>query len=138
MRTTHVARSIQILAAALVAAAAAPAYAQTDEVIATVPFNFVVGTEHLPAGKYIVRPASEDLSVVLIESADGRGSAFALTIANGGPNITAPAAPGLTFEIRGAEHVLAGVVEGDGSERNIVRVHSSRERERVAPAEPER
>ena len=134
MRTTFVARSIQILAAALVAAAAAPAYAQTDEVIATVPFDFVVGNEHLAAGKYMVRPASEDLSVVLIESADGRGSAVALTIANGKPNIAAPAAPGLTFEIRRAQHVLAGVVEGDGSEREIVRMRSSHERGRAAPA----
>jgi hypothetical protein len=122
MHTTFAARAIRILATALVAAAAAPVYAQTEQLVANVPFDFVVGTEHLTAGKYLVRPASDDPSVLMVEGADRHGSAVVLTIPREDPTLGAPAAPGLTFKLRDGERVLARVVDGDGTEREIIAV----------------
>jgi hypothetical protein len=123
MKTTFVALSIRLLAAALVAAAAAPVYAQGEEVIATVPFDFVVGAARLPAGKYIVRPASEDPSVIMIESADGHRGAVTLTLPAADRHASDHDAPRLTFETRGSEHVLASVVEIDGTVREVLTHH---------------
>jgi hypothetical protein len=47
-----------------------------------------------------------------------------LTIPREEPTLNAPLAPALTFELRHGEHVLARVVDGDGTEREIVPVHS--------------
>ena len=79
MRTTLVAISIRILAGALLSAPA-PAFAQEEPIIvATVPFDFTVGNQHLSAGKYVVRPESNDPSVVWIERTDSRDAAVART-----------------------------------------------------------
>jgi hypothetical protein len=61
-------------------AAAAPARAE-ERVIAKVPFDFVAGEVRLPAGEYVVKVVSEDLTVWEVASADGRHSAMVNTIA---------------------------------------------------------
>jgi len=119
MKNTLVTIALRMLATALVAAAAAPAYAQSEEVIATVPFDFSVGSSHLPAGKYFVHPVSDDPSVMVIQSADGRQSAVTLTIPASGPD-AASAVPELTFETRGTQHILARVVDEQGNSRAVV------------------
>ena len=138
MQTTLVAVSIRFLAAAIFAAMVTPVYAQSNEVIATVPFEFVVGAQHLPAGKYMLRPLSDDPSVVTIENMDGRGAAIALTIPAAEPNRfeIGDSTPTLTFAARGTEHVLAAVVEADGSQRAIIGAHAANEP--AAAAEPAR
>src|SRR5256885_15987549 len=73
--------TIRILAVGLLSiAGAATARADDDEIVANVPFNFIVGSTLMPAGKYLVKPASDDLRVVLIERSDGRQAAFSLTV----------------------------------------------------------
>jgi len=44
---------------------------------AKIPFNFVVGSQHLPAGDYSVKPMSQ--VAVLVQSKDSRSSAVVLT-----------------------------------------------------------
>ena len=121
MRTTLVAISIRILAGALLSAPA-PAFAQEEPIVATVPFDFTVGTQHLPAGKYVVRPESDNPSIVWIERADGREAAVALTIAVAESN--APTTPSLIFETRDNQHVLARLVDADDTQREIIRNNS--------------
>src|SRR6185295_5235660 len=59
--------TIRILAVGLLAlAGAATARADDEAIVAKVPFSFIVGRTHMPAGQYIVKPASGDLHVVLI------------------------------------------------------------------------
>jgi hypothetical protein len=138
MRTTLVAISIRILAGALVSAPA-PVFAQEEPIIvATVPFDFTVGHQHLPAGKYVVRPESDNPSVVWIERADGREAAVALTIPL--EESSASSTPSLIFETRDNQHVLARLVDADDTEREIIRNNSSsaprsRKHATVAPSE---
>lgn len=138
MRTTLVAISIRILAGALLSAPA-PVFAQEEpNIVATVPFDFTVGHQHLPAGKYVVRPEFDNPSVVWIERADGREAAVALTITVAESNV--PSTPTLIFETRDNEHVLARLVDADDTEREIIRNTSSsaprtRKHATVAPSE---
>jgi len=138
MRTTLVAISIRILAGALFSAPAL-AFAQEEPIIvATVPFDFTVGQQHLPAGKYVVRPEYDNPSIVWIERADGREAAVALTIAVAESN--APTTPSLIFETRDNQHVLARLVDADDTQREIIRNNSSsaprtRKHATVAPSE---
>ena len=123
MRTTLVAISIRILAGALLSAPA-PVFAQEEPtIVATVPFDFTVGHQHLPAGKYVVRPEFDNPSVVWIERADGREAAAALTITVAESN--APSTPSLIFETRDNQHVLARLVDADDTERETMRAHRS-------------
>jgi hypothetical protein len=137
MRTTLVAISIRILAGALLSVPA-PAFAQQEPIVATVPFDFTVGSQHLPAGKYIVRPEFDNPSVVWIERADGREGAVALTIPFEESN--APATPSLIFETRDNQHVLARFVDADDTQREIIRNNSGnaprpRKNAMVAPSD---
>lgn len=117
MKTTLVAVSIRLLATALLSAAAVPASAQSEEIVAHVPFNFVVGTTPMTAGTYVVKPMGDDPGIVSIESADGRHVALTVTIP-GRSELPLPK-PELVFEKRGDQYVLARVRETDGIERDI-------------------
>jgi hypothetical protein len=108
-----------LVAVLLYVASSTVARADDEEIVANVPFDFIVGSTHLPAGKYMVKPASLDESVMTIESADGRQSVFALTIPVS-PD-TPPTHPELVFDKRDNRYVLAGLTEADGSEREILR-----------------
>jgi hypothetical protein len=125
------ATTIGILTAGLcLAADAAQAGPQDESIVAKVPFDFVAGSVEMPAGKYIVRPASDDPSVALIESADGRHASFALTIPT---QQRSSGEPTLVFEKRENGYVLTRLVESDGDGREIVAAHASREREVPLP-----
>ena len=119
MKNTLVALSVRMLATALLSAAALPAYAQEEQIVAKVPFDFVVGTKQMPAGTYTIKPAAEDPSIVAIESSDGRHVAMTITIT--GRSDEPLAKPELVFEKRGKQYVLARVKETDGNERDIAR-----------------
>ena len=55
-------------------------YAQTPSRLrASIPFNFVVGSQALPAGEYSLKPISQ--VAVLVQSEDSRSSAIVLTMA---------------------------------------------------------
>jgi hypothetical protein len=120
--------TIRILAVALLSiAGAAAARADDDAIVARVPFNFIVGTAHMPAGKYIVKPASDDLRVVLVESSDGHSAAMSLTVPVASD--VQVAAPELVFEKRGNQYFLARLIPADGNEREIPATRARSERE---------
>jgi hypothetical protein len=120
--------TIRILAVALLTmAGAATARASDDEIVASVPFNFIVGTAHMPAGKYIVKPASDDLRVVLVESSDGHAAALSLTVPVASE--VQVATPELVFEKRDNQYFLARLIPADGNEREIPPLAARSERE---------
>jgi len=121
-------KTIRILAVALLSiAGAATARADDDQIVANVPFSFTIGRTQMPAGKYIVKPASDDLRVVLIESIDGRQAAFSLTVPLGAD--VRVAAPELVFEKRENQYFLTRLIPADGNEREIPPTHAPGERE---------
>ena len=121
-------KTIRILAVGLLSiAGAATARADDEQIVAKVLFSFIVGNAHMPAGKYIVKPASDDRRVVLIESIDGRQAAFSLTVPVAFE--LRVAAPELVFEKRDNQYFLARLIPADGNEREIppTPAHSERE-----------
>jgi hypothetical protein len=117
MRNLTVNTTRIMMAVALLAASAAVVSADDERIVATVPFDFIAGGAHLPAGKYVVKPGSIDPSVVAIESADGRQTAYALTVPMSW-NLPVRQ-PELVFDKRDNQYVLARLVAADGSEREI-------------------
>ena len=85
----------------------AAASAQTARHIAVrIPFDFVAGEKHLPAGRYIVRRLTGDSeTTLLIRSEDGRGNAVVITSDSG----VTPERAELTFRRRGDKYFLAKV-----------------------------
>ena len=121
-------KTIRILAVGLLSiAGAATARADDDQIVAKVPFSFIVNGAQMPAGTYIVKPASGDQRVVLIESSDRRQAAFSLTVPLGS-NVRV-ATPELVFEKRDTQYFLARLIASDGDEREIPPTHASSERE---------
>jgi len=120
-----IAKAIGTLAALMfcMTAGASVARADEDEIVAKVPFDFVVGTAHMPAGKYIVKPAAEGPGVVSIERADGHAAVFALT-APMAWDANAPNAE-LVFQKHENHYFLSKLVSSDGSERELVPVRTS-------------
>ncbi|HEV2859701.1 MAG TPA: hypothetical protein VGX48_01690 [Pyrinomonadaceae bacterium] len=101
-------------------AAAAVGHAQTGRrAVVEVPFDFYAGQRQMPAGRYTVRPVSQDGSkMLLIQSEDGRASSAVLTYAAEGP--AAPAAAGLTFRQYGGQYFLATVfIKGAAGAREL-------------------
>jgi hypothetical protein len=120
-------KTIPILAVGLLSiAGAATARADDDQIVANVPFSFIVGKAHMPAGKYLVKPAG-DLHVVEIESIDGRQAAFSLTVPVALE--VGVEAPELVFEKRDNQYFLERLISADGVEREIPQTHAHSERE---------
>lgn len=106
-----------IVAAAIVVLPMASIARADDEIVARVPFDFVVGSVHMTAGSYIVKAMSNDPSVFEIQSVDRRKAAYTLTIP-----MTSDAQvgkPELIFTKHGDSYVLARVIGEDGSEREL-------------------
>ena len=85
------------------------AHARTGRrAVVQVPFDFYAGQRQLPAGRYTVRPVSQDGAKMLRrQSEDGRPAATVMTNADAGQ---APAGgPGLTFRQYGDHYFLATV-----------------------------
>jgi hypothetical protein len=108
---------VTIVTAAMAVVTASIARAAEDQVVVRVPFSFIVGDTRLPAGAYIVKEMSEDLSVVSIASMDGRHSVLTMTIAL--PGDEAAVQPEVVFEKFGGQYFLARVLGDDGFGRAI-------------------
>ena len=106
----------------------APAAARADErIIATVPFEFVVGDVHMPAGGYVVTRMSANPSVMSISSMSGQHVTLVLTIpASSDDTILQPE---LVFERFGTQYYLARIVPQGGDGREIVLSPSVRKQE---------
>jgi hypothetical protein len=127
--------TIGILTVGLCLAADAARAEPQDEIVANVPFDFVVGSVQLPAGKYTVKPASDDPSVAMIESADGRHVSLTLTM----PAEQRPTGQAtLVFEKRDNQYFLSRLMDPDGDGREIVPSRASRQHEvaTTAPTNP--
>src|SRR5437667_6405508 len=101
-------------ATAVIAIGSVPAARAEERIVAKVPFTFIVGDTRLPAGDYVVKEMSEGSGVFAIESADGRQTVFALTIASSSD--TPAAHTELIFEKFSNQYFLARVVPEDGGE----------------------
>jgi hypothetical protein len=69
---------VLILALAL-ATAVASANAQSNRVVADIPFEFSVGYKTMPAGEYAVRAVNNQGNALMIQSADGKLAAVRLS-----------------------------------------------------------
>jgi hypothetical protein len=108
-------------------AAAVPAYAQGPTVTANIPFEFMVGSQILPAGEYRIQsePLGDDC-VQLIRSLDGGTPAMVLTMALVEPK-GQQVAPQLVFHKYGHTYFLSEVWAGGDRGRKLFK--SRREKE---------
>jgi hypothetical protein len=104
-----------------------PARAQEVKVIATIPFEFIVGTQTLPAGKYTVSTTSSQANSPLLVSTRDHG-AFLLPTAFDGTQVEKSS---LSFDQIGDEHVLSQIRTATGS----YTIHNHREVERLKLAQ---
>ena len=96
-----------------------------------VPFDFHVGNNTLPAGKYVIHPLEDsDLTVLEIRSADGSTSAF-FDVQSVDAKVV-PAKNEVTFQKYGNRYFLAKVFE-EGN-RSGDRVTESRDETRTGQA----
>ena len=116
------------IAAAVLAVTTGVASAQAQErVIANVPFDFMVGNVHMPAGVYTVAQDDQSPALVAVSSGDRRHFAFALT------NSIAPEdttnTPELVFAHVGQTYYLQRVEDpGNGGRELVIK---------PAPAQPD-
>jgi len=116
------------IAAAVLAVTTGVASAQAQErVIANVPFDFMVGKVHMPAGLYTVAQDEQSPALVAVSSGDRRHFAFALT------NFIAPEdtakTPELVFAHVGQTYYLQRVEDpGNGGRELVIK---------PAPAQPD-
>ena len=96
-------------------AGASPARAE-ERVIARVPFDFVVGSVKMPAGRYVVTEG-DDPALVSIANANGHDFTFVLTIANADDDHVSQ--PELVFKQFGGQRFLARIVTGEREGREI-------------------
>lgn len=106
--------------ALLLMAGVATAAPQEEQVVANVPFDFVVGTTAMPAGKYVVKTAADNPDVLLVESANGQHAAFALTTPISGRPVDQST---LIFEKRDNQYVLSKLMSEDGEGRELAATH---------------
>lgn len=106
-------KSRMLISTALLAFAgfAVPAPAQEGRVIVTVPFEFIAGTQRLPAGKYTISRTDSLAASPLLLYSDS-GSAFLLPTAFDG---TQTEDAKLGFDLIGAEHVLSYIKTPSGT-----------------------
>jgi hypothetical protein len=110
----------------------APSARAGEEVVARVPFDFIVAGQRMPAGKYVV---TQNQTLVSIASTDRRHFAFVLM--NPTWSDQARTAPRLVFERIGDDHFLAQVVpggKGAGSELLLTPEQMERQVQRVEVA----
>jgi hypothetical protein len=114
MKACNIVRGVILALLALGTATAARA---DERVVVHVPFSFIVGDTQLPAGDYVVtEDVGDNQNVLAIESADGRHSVFALSIAGSEPR---PAQTELIFEKFENRYFLSKVSSISGPTREI-------------------
>ncbi len=115
----EIVNALGIGAAALAMATGAASTARADEeVVAKVPFAFIVGSTELPAGTYTIQGVVDDPGVVAITSRDGRHNAFTIVT----PTVTQapPQKAELVFSKVGDRYVLKEIVQSDGDEEEVM------------------
>ena len=120
MRTRIITMMSVLAGALLVTAGIASAAPQDEQIVANVPFDFVVGTTSMPSGKYVVKTETDNPEVVLIESVDGQHAAFAITIPVSSRRADEPT---LTFEKRDNRYFLSRLMRYDGEGLEIASTH---------------
>src|SRR5260221_6087718 len=120
---------VAMAAATIAVAGASVARAESDEIVAKVPFAFIVGGVQLPAGDYTVKEDANDPGIVSIASRDGRQAVYTLTIPLA-PDARA-AQPRLVFRKFDDQYFLEQLVPEDGNDREIVLTAATMERELV-------
>ena len=122
-----------VLMAVFVASVAiAPAHAQENGLVADVPFDFTVGSQHLAAGNYRVALDGEQRSFITISQFGGQ---TAYSIYNqGGDSADRNGKPYLIFVRNGSEAFLTKIVVSSSQSYDLPL--SSREREIMAQASP--
>jgi hypothetical protein len=120
-----------VLGAAVMVLGIAQSARADEEVVARVPFDFIVGGQRLPAGKYLV---TQNRALVSIESTDRRHFVFVLM--NPMSTNEAWTAPRLVFERIGEDHFLSQVVAGpkEGSESLLTPAQMERQSQRAEVA----
>ena len=114
--------NIPLIIVMLAGVLAVNAQAQTQKVVASIPFAFSAGKTTLPAGRYtitVLNPAS-DRKVLQIRSMNGRSSAVVLTrgiIGNSSENAK------LVFERHGDQYVFA-LAQMGGDETTLAAVRT--------------
>ena len=91
---------------------------QAQELHVNVPFSFVVNGQTLPAGKYDVRPAGMDPSVIAIREVNGNAGVYVLTMTAVGHD-PAGNTPALTFVPYEHQHRLTGIWQSDLDGRTL-------------------
>ena len=102
----------------------ATAHAQRNERIikANIPFDFVVGSEIFPAGRYSVAL----IGPVFLELRDSKGRALTNVLTQSVQTSAEPAQPKLRFDSEGGQHVLTQVwQEGDSTGQQILQSKSA-------------
>jgi hypothetical protein len=116
MRTNVTGTLWTVVAAAAVLLVAAPAARAQDEVMATVPFDFVVGTARMPAGDYMISEQSDGV-VIKIDGRRNHQASFALTM-SGFIDATF-SQPELVFDKSGETYFLERIVVAPGNVREL-------------------
>ena len=95
------------------------AHAQTTNVTARIPFDFVVGKQMLPAGEYTLRSVGHSGNALAIRSEQG---ATQITLTNATENSKPAEKTVLIFHRMGDEYFLAEIwVEGNSRGRALPR-----------------
>lgn len=108
------------------AAAVVSANGQSTSTLVTadIPFDFIVGDQTLPSGKYIVRSASDDGKALKISSRDGESSVVRLT--NVADEKTKRRMARMVFHRYGQQYFLAEVWTGDTYGRQLLKCKRER------------
>jgi len=135
METLNAHKILMLGGALMVATAGVASAGQLDDtIVAKVPFDFVVGTAQMPAGNYVVKNVSDDETVVLVESTDGRHAAYAITIP--APTNASDGRATLVFDKREDQYVLSKVMPSDGEGRELAPRHAVPHEEAAASTNP--
>jgi hypothetical protein len=96
-----------LLGAAAVTFASAPAIHADEQVIATVPFEFIVANQEMPSGGYVISRTSGQTELLSIASTGREHFTFVLTIPSTGD---ADEQPELVFKRVGNTYYLSRII----------------------------
>jgi hypothetical protein len=102
---------IAVVVAVLFAVSGAMAQGQPGDVLANVPFSFLVGNHQMPPGRYLVTKAGNGFLRIL----DIKDAHYQLFMAVNGVQSSAPQTPKLVFHRYGDSYFLAEVWNGNGN-----------------------
>jgi hypothetical protein len=88
-------------------ALAGTSFAQSNEIRATIPFDFTVGNRLLPSGTYTLAPESGNANVIVIRSHDKPIAALGLVYHDGNKS---PNGGKLLFHTYGGQHFLSEIL----------------------------